>query len=168
MLRHFLCSISSPAPIRKTPTRAKWEWEADWERGCSADAAGSRPASWQWLVLALQLSPNGHPLFLHPLEASAFSFSALAPKYLVVMESCGSQMEISSEIVLLVVLLKRLLMYNVAKFGWPDHTFIARTRPTGCPCRDQLLQLFNFSAVLPRCDIASCRWNSTVKCNSWD
>jgi len=43
----------------------------------------------------------------------------------------------SSEIVLLVVLLKRYLyLYNATKFFWPDLTFFARTRRAGCPCRD--------------------------------
>jgi len=52
MLRYLLRSISSPYPIYNLPTWALSEWGPDWERGSSANAAGSRPASWQWLVMA--------------------------------------------------------------------------------------------------------------------
>jgi len=42
-----------------------------------SDAAGSRPACWQWL---LQLYHNGCPIFLLPIEASVSHITALAVK----------------------------------------------------------------------------------------
>jgi len=39
------------------PTRALREWEIDRDWGCSADAAGSCPAPWQWLIIDPPIVP---------------------------------------------------------------------------------------------------------------
>jgi len=83
MLRHILPAICSPVPIPNIQTLAlKRKLELKWKRGCSADAAESRPASWQGL---LQLSLSGWTFFLLPIEEEIYIYSSTGTGFLTTM-----------------------------------------------------------------------------------
>jgi len=122
------------------------KWEPDWERGWSADAAGSRPASWQWLAVATPTVPLPAPNFPPPYRSQRVL-----------------QLRLSCQVA------------GGGGVRSPDLTFFAGTRPPGCPCRDRsptrhvpfhwdslvdLLQHFNYSANLPLL------WNSFLSVKS--
>jgi len=121
MLRHL------PAPPQSS-SKSQWAywtlrmWEPDWKRCWSADSAGSRPASWQWLAMAPPTVPKRAPFFPPPYRSQRVQLRLSCQVAVGVRSHNG-------EVVSDHITKNILLLVQRNQIFCPDLTFFARIRP---------------------------------------